>query len=191
MLVVRSAQKCADLAGCRNKCAGLALVDQLEGLGGHWLAFRQDVYRLPTHQPARRAGQDRDRSDHSCRVRFGRSQDIESQSKQGISRKDRYRFAELHVACRPTAPEIVVVQRGKVVVDEGKTVDQLDGACGVECHVRASPDGFGGPKHERWPNALARSERGVPHGLMKQPWLVFWGGQYVVQSLIDRACVGL
>ena len=45
---------------------------------------------------------------------------------QAVARKDGHRLAMGHMEGRAAAPEVVVVQRGQVVVDEAERMDHLD-----------------------------------------------------------------
>ena len=54
-----------------------------------------------------------------------RLEHLEGEGQQGVPGQNRHRFAEHFVARGPAAPEIVVVQRGQIVVDQRISVDQL------------------------------------------------------------------
>ena len=67
-----------------------------------------------------------------ARVVAATSKDFETEGKEGVTRKNGHRFAELHMARRSPAPQIVVVDRGEIVVDQAEAVNQLNRATCVE-----------------------------------------------------------
>lgn len=115
---------------------------------------------------------------------------LEGQSEQGVAGQDGHRFAELDVTGRATAAEVVVVNSGQIVVDQGEGVHHLERASGVQGLGRVSAYGFAGGETERRAQAFAWCERRVAHGLVKGPGLDFHLGKEGVQARVDQRPVG-
>src|SRR5262249_59802127 len=69
-----------------------------------------------------------DDSDLSLSIAGGirRRQYLKRQSEEGVARKYRARFAKSLVASRPSPPQIVVVHRRQVIMDQGVGMNHLD-----------------------------------------------------------------
>ena len=59
-------------------------------------------------------------------VRVVREREAERLGEERVAREERDALAERDVRARPTAPLVVVVERGKVVVDERERVHELE-----------------------------------------------------------------
>ena len=94
-------------------------------------------------------------------------EDFEGESEEGVSGEEGDGFAELDVAGGESSAEVVVIESGEVVVDEGEGVDHLERATGVEGGLFVASDGLGGEEDERGAETLSGSERGVAHGLVE------------------------
>ena len=92
--------------------------------------------RTIPRMPAPRASAPRRPGDNGGRpARCARLGDpVERQRQQRVAGQDRGRLAEHLVVARPPAPEVVVVHRRQIVVDQRVAVDQLDRRAG-EQHV--------------------------------------------------------
>ena len=106
---------------------------------------------------------------------------------QGVSGKDGDGLAEGLVAGGTPAPQVVVIERRQIVVDQGISVEhferraQLLDACGNEpacelgCepwHVRCRSDHAPRFHAEDRPQAFSAGKHAVPHGLMDGGWML-------------------
>ncbi len=103
---------------------------------------------------------------HGCggrRVEAG--EDFEGAGLQRIAGEDGDGFAESHVAGWLAAAQVVVVERGQVVVDERVGVQHLDGrAEALDAAGKRACDGDGGLHGEHGAQALAAGKDRVAHG---------------------------
>ena len=92
------------------------------------------IARLPAHHPAHRRRRApapptaRRKSPGASAARAGVGDPLERQRQQRVAGQDRGRLAERLVVARAAAPEVVVVHRRQVVVDQRVAVHQLDRA---------------------------------------------------------------
>ena len=68
----------------------------------------------------------------------------ESQGEQRVSGQDRHCLTVFDMARGPTATKIIVVDGGKVVVDERERMHHLDGTRRIQDFVCRSANRFGG-----------------------------------------------
>ncbi len=88
---------------------------------------------------------------------------LEREGEKSVTGENCDRFAKHLMVRRPAAPKVVVVQRGKIVVDEREGVNELEGAGGWQ-------GGFVSPSHrltsgqsQHRPDALATVQHAVSH----------------------------
>jgi len=92
--------------------------------------------------------------------------EFESQGQQRVARQDRDPFAEHLVVGRFPSAEVVVVHRGKVVVDQRVGVDHLQRAGGRHHHRGLPPAEFGRHQAEDGPEPFPTGEDRITHGLV-------------------------
>ena len=107
----------------------------------------------------------------ACVQAFDPDQSLHGKSEQSVARQDRHGFAEDLVAGWFAAAEIVVIQRGKIVVDERISVDHLERASRLDRRSVRNKSGSirnGGRalQTKDRANALAAREQAVSHGAM-------------------------
>ena len=92
-------------------------------------------------------------------------QDLERASLQSVSGEDGNGFAECHVAGGLTATQVVVIERGQIVVDERIGVQHFDG-CAESLNAARQRTGNGnrGLHGKNRTQPLATSKDGVAHG---------------------------
>ena len=92
---------------------------------------------------------------------------LEGEGLEGVAGEDGDGFAEDDVAGGLAAAEVVVVERGQVVVDEGVGVEHLERGAEVGCacgNLAGAGDHAGGLHAEDGAEALAAGEGAVAHG---------------------------
>ena len=97
-----------------------------------------------------------------------RERELEGLGEQGVTVEDRRRLVELDVRGRPPAAEVVVVERGQVVVDHAERVHELDRRGRGQQLLRARPDGLPGREAEHRPDPLAAAVEAVAHRLRQR-----------------------
>ena len=96
-----------------------------------------------------------------------RGDGLEGEGLEGVAGEDGDGFAEDDVAGGLAAAEVVVVEGGEVVVDEGVGVEHLEGCAEVGCafgDVGCAADHAGGFHAEDGAEAFAAGEGAVAHG---------------------------
>jgi hypothetical protein len=113
---------------------------------------------------------------------------LEREALQGVARKKRRRFVELHVAGRLSAAKHVVIHARQVVVDERVRMDHLDGtgddvqalALGL-CH-------FAGTEDQHRAHAFATTQRRVAHGIVQSRRRQARGRKLLRQDALHPGC---
>src|SRR5207245_8655613 len=85
---------------------------------------------------------------------------------QRIADEDADGFAVDDVRGLAAAPQIVIVERGKIVVDERVSVNQFEGRAGYEQRLDGTAARFGGRDGENRTNAFSTAQHGVAHRLV-------------------------
>jgi hypothetical protein len=65
--------------------------------------------------------------------------------------------------------QIVVIEAGEIVMDEGETVNQFYGASGIEHRRRFLTDGIRERKAQEGPKSLAPAKHRISHRFPKLP----------------------
>ena len=113
----------------------------------------------------------------------------ESFSEKAIARENRDGFAENAVIGGPTAPKIIVVHAGEIVVNEGVGVNAFDGASGGNCKGLFSPNGSSGSEAEDRAKAFAPCEKTIAHGAVNEGWIGL-GGDELIEGFFDQGKAG-
>ena len=82
---------------------------------------------------------------------------------QAVARQDRGRLVELLVAGRPTAPEVAVVHRRKIVMNQRIGMDQLDRRRHLQCAAGGHAEQARRRQHEERAQPLAGRQRRIAH----------------------------
>ena len=117
--------------GGANERAGLSRMNIFERRGVGSAAARFEVHDLAANHAPRADGRRKlveDAQPTRLTGYGGRREDSERQRQQGIASKDRRRLAECHVAGGFPPAQVVVVERGQVVMNQRIGVDEFDGA---------------------------------------------------------------
>ncbi len=117
----------ADADAGPQQSAGLGAMDGLQENRVGALPFPFEVGDLACHHASRRPGRGSQLQHHASppaqvhAVRGG--EHLESHGEQGVAGQDRHGFPEDLVAGGTAAPQVVVVECGQIVVDQGVGVD--------------------------------------------------------------------
>ena len=140
-----------------------------------------DVEVLAADHPERGAGED---ARHVGR-RIG-ERERERLREQRVAGEDRDVLAERDVRARPAAAQVVVVERGQVVVHEAERVHELDRERGRDELVERTPERLAGREAEHRPDPLAAAEQRVAQRLL-EPAQLLRDGQRAELLLDERA----
>ena len=162
-------------------------MDLVESLFGDRFAFAEDVDGFSADEAlgADAFGGDFEDFDDLLGWKGEGGEDFEGEGEEGVSSEEGNGFAELDVAGGESAAEVVVIESGEVVVDEGEGVDHLERATGVEGGLFVASDGLGGEEDEGGAEALSGSESGVAHCLVELGGGFGGWGQKFVQTCVD------
>ena len=176
--------------------AGLGAVDGLDLLRGNFPAHGLQVGHLAGEHPAAGAGGGgKLLDDLRAPAGVGEAQageEFEGQRQQGVAGQEGDGLAELLVAGGLAAAQVVVVERGQVVVDERVGVDELQGAGQVVDAPKLRSllaQGGGGFEAKDGTEALAAGEDGVAHGAVEGAGLGLGGGQEARQVVVETGAV--
>ena len=106
---------------------------------------------------------------------------------QSVSREDGDGLAKRLVAGGPSAAQVVVIERGQVIVDERVGVQHLKGRAKLFHAQRNAAGNHARGLHAKdGPQALAAGEHAMPHGLMDGRGILRWRGEQPLQRFISR-----
>src|ERR1700747_1225654 len=88
------------------------------------------------------------------------------QSQKSIAREDGDGFAEFLMASRFATAEVIVVQRRQIIVDQGESMDEFDGAGGVKGRLEIAGENTRRLETEDRADALATGKDAVTHRCM-------------------------
>lgn len=88
-------------------------------------------------------------------------------------------FPEDAVIGRASAPEIIIIHTGEIVMNEGIGVNAFDGAGGRQGEGFGSTSGPGCRQAEDGTEPFSSGKQAVPHGLVDQRGVGFYGNQPV------------
>ena len=143
--------------GCGEQAARLEPVQRGQvGLGSG------DVEVLASDHPERRL--DELARDRGRRVGKGEPQRL---CQQRVAGEDRDRLAETGPGTRPPSPQLVVVERRQVVVDEREVVHELESSSGGQRGFGLRARRLRGREAEHGTNALAAARERVAHRLLE------------------------
>ena len=114
----------------------------------------------------------------------------ESFSEKAIARENRDGFAENAVIGGPTAPKIIVVHAGEIVVNEGVGVNAFDGASGGNSDGLVSSHSPSGGEAENGAKPFASCEKTVAHGSVDERGLSL-GGDQSIEGFFHQGKAGL
>ena len=137
---------CAGAQGSRsnrraNQRRGFRAVNVFEHLLIDRLALCFDIRHLAAHHAvdgARGAGNFREDGGAALRGYRGCSDGLKCQCQKPVTRKNRQGFAKFLVAGRFAAPQVVIVERRQVVVNQRIGMNKLEGACRMQCGTQVA-----------------------------------------------------
>ena len=89
--------------------------------------------------------------------------DLKCQCQQSVAREDRGRLIELLVIGRTTAPEVVVIHRRQVVMNQRVSMNQLDRDSRRQCLLDRPAARFARHQHEHRSQSFAAGLDAVTH----------------------------
>lgn len=98
-------------------------------------------------------------------------EDFKSDGEEGVACQHGDAFPKYFVVGGTTAPEVVIVHAGEVIMDQRVGMDALDGCGGWESVGYAAATGFGGRDTGDWTESFAACEQAIAHGLVDGGWL--------------------
>ena len=139
------------------------------GHGAQVLADAGQVDHLAAaHAPGARRPRKREdqvRPHPPVRMGLGAREDLEGQGLEGVAGEDGGGLVEGPVDGGPPPPEVVIVHAGQVVVDQAVGVDAFQGAGDAVEAGGLHVEQFASLEDEEGPEALARPQRSIAHGL--------------------------
>src|SRR5690242_18558707 len=188
----RSSAQSAGGNGSANESGGFGAVDKFEHGRLDALAFGFEVGDLAADHAVDGAGgfgDFREHGDAAAGVDGRGSNGFESESKKSVTGENGGGFAKFFVAGGFAAAEIVVVESGEIIVNEGIGVDELDGAGRIVSGRDIRIENASGLEAENRADAFAAGENAVAHGLVDGRWLRRCSGHEAVERGIDRDAV--
>ena len=171
--------------------AGLRAMDIVDGLQVRLGVFGFEIHDLAANHAVDGAGAMREFGDDAD-ARFGRTAQVRHHfvgvGLKGVTGKNGHGFAEGFVAGGTSAAKIVVVECGKVVVNQGIGVQHFDGCTEIvdtirqECRRSCEPLPCTRWDASRLPPAKTR----MPHGLVNRRRVLGSGGQQTLERLVCK-----
>jgi hypothetical protein len=96
-------------------------------------------------------------------VDFVAGDDVESERQQAVAGEDRGSIVGLLVQRRPAAPQVAVIHRRQVVVDQRIAVNAFERGTGQQCGVAGHAEDRRTRHHQKRPQALAATEARIAH----------------------------
>ena len=110
---------------------------------------------------------------------------FEREREKSIAGENGRGFAELLVGSWLAPAQVVVVERGEIVVDERVGVDEFDGAGGIVRGRDVRIEDAGGFEAQNWADAFSTGEDAVTHGLVNGWRLRRLRGHEAVEGGVD------
>src|SRR5208282_854589 len=114
---------------------------------------------------------------------------FKSEGEQSIASENGCRLAKFLVVGGFAAAEIIVIERGQIVVNQRVSVDELYGAGGIvsRCNIRI--EDAGGLEAQNRADALSACKDAISHGLVNRGWRGGFHGHQAVEGGIDLDAV--
>ncbi len=145
-------------------------------------AFGGEVEHLAADHAAQsgRARQRADQFDADAGIRMGLAarQDVESEGQQPVAGEDRGRFVEFLVRGRLSAPQIVVVHGGQIVMDQRIAMDAFERGAGHQRLLAWDIEQRGAFSHQERAEPFAAAEAGIAHGFDQPRRPAHFAGRY-------------
>lgn len=186
---IAASEDSADAAACPDQSPGFSGMDGLQmGLiTASLLGLDIEDFASDQSQRARGMSESPHTGGYLARVVAATSEDFETEGKEGVSGQNGHRFAELDMARRSPAPQIVVIDCGKIVVDQAEAVNQLNRATCVESSGFCASDGKTARHGKRRAESFTRGQGAVAHGGMEFSRGLGLLGKKLAQSSVDAS----
>ena len=157
-------------------------MDVIDRIKVHLLAFAFDVDHFATDHAVgtQQVSEDFDR----LRV-AGLAHQLESENAKGIASHDGGGFAELLVARRLTAPKVIVIDAGQVIVNQAEGMEHFEGAHGVIHRFALSTEHVKRSANKCRTESLSTGEHRITHRLV-EPFRTVGDGRQKFFKLLFR-----
>src|SRR5690606_8137773 len=116
---------------------------------------------------------------------------LKCKRQQCIASENGSRFIECDVNGGSPSTQLIIVHCGKVVMDEGVAMHQLDRCCSRKCLVARQSEQASTFQHKEWSESLSAAEHCVTHDISKPAWnLRRQRIQDMLQPILDCFCIG-
>ena len=122
-------------------------------------------------------------------VRLGPRDGGKGLGQEAVSREDSDRFPVDPVVGRATATEMIIVHAGKIVVNEGVSVNAFDGAGGREGIRLFATDGTSRRQAEDGAQTFSSGQQAVAHGAVNEGRIGL-GGDEAIERFFDQGEAG-
>ncbi len=164
----------------------------LERAGVDRLSFGFDVRHLAADHAANGPCRCADLGDHAhapCGLDRRARQRRERQRQQAVAGQNRHRLAEHFVVGGLAAPQVVVVERRQVVVNQRIGVDEFERAADLDRTLQILGEHSRHLEAQRGANSLTPRKHAVPHRTVNRRRLRIFRRQYPVQRRFDRGMI--
>ncbi len=192
VFVRRASAHCAGSDGSADECGSFGAMDVFEHVGIDALAGGFKVGDLAANHSVDGASAGGDFGEHgdaASGVNGSSGDRFEREREKSIAGEDGGGFAKFFVIGGLAATEVVIVESGKVVVNERVGVNEFESAGGIVGGRDVGVEDAGGFNAEDGANALAAGEDAVAHGLMDGRRLCGFGGHEAVERGVDSEAV--
>ena len=182
----------AEARGAAEERGGFALVNVFEFRNGNFFTLAFEVGDLAGDEleRARRVGDFKD--DLRCGVAFERRSfggNFKGLGEQPVAGKDGDALAKNFVVGEFAAAIIVIIHRGKVIVNQRVSMNAFDRTGGRERIVHFTATSFGGRDTQSGTQAFAAGKKGIAHRFVDGGGFDAFGGKGFIEGAIDgRGC---
>ena len=172
----------AKAEGTRDQGPGFCTMDFDQFFEGDPFFFRIQIEDLTGNQPEAARGMSEFGNEvggGESPVWFRPSDGGKGLGQKPVPRQNGDGFPKDAVIGRASAPEIIIIHTGEIVMDEGIGVNAFDGAGGREGEGFGATSGPGCRQAEDGAEPFSSGKQAVPHGLVDQRGVGFCGNQPV------------
>ena len=117
-------------------------------------------------------------------------QNLKRDGQQGVACQHRRHFVKGDMGGGATAPQIIVIHAGQIVMHQRIGVQHFDGRAGAQGVAVIHPEQAGGMQHQERPQPLAAGEGGIAHGFLNAALGAMGAWQHRFEGCIHRLGAG-